>query len=140
MNSKQNGFTLIELVLVIVILGILAATALPRFSDLSGRARIASLNGLAGGLRSAAAIAKATQLAQGFSSNTSVAIEGVTITMSGGYPSAASGGIDNALSDISGFTPAGTGPRTFTLQTGCLVTYTNTGGGSFSVAVTSTGC
>ena len=50
--NKQAGFTLIELVLVIVILGVLAATALPRFSDLSTQARVASLNGLAGGLRS----------------------------------------------------------------------------------------
>lgn len=140
MNKQQGGFTLIELVLVIVILGILAATALPRFSDLSSQARVASLNGLAGGLRSAAAIAKATQLAQGASSNTSVSIEGATVTMSGGYPSPAAGGIDNALSDVSGFTPAGSGPRTFTLQASCLVTYTNTGGGSFSVTVTSTGC
>jgi MSHA pilin protein MshA len=140
MNKQQSGFTLIELVLVIVILGILAATALPRFSDLSTQARVASLNGLAGGIRSAAAIAKATQLAQGLASNASVTIEGSVIAMSGGYPTAAAAGIDAALSDVSGFTPGGT--RTFQLNGSaqCQVAYANTGTGSFTVTVTSTGC
>lgn len=53
---KQKGFTLIELVVVIVILGILAATALPKFVDLQGDARQAAVEGVAGALASAAAI------------------------------------------------------------------------------------
>jgi MSHA pilin protein MshA len=53
-NSK--GFTLIELVVVIVILGILAAVALPKFVDLSGEARTASAAGIAGAISSAASI------------------------------------------------------------------------------------
>ena len=56
MKSNQKGFTLIELVVVIVILGILAATALPKFVDLSGEAETAALNGIAGALSSAASI------------------------------------------------------------------------------------
>ena len=53
---KQKGFTLIELVVVIVILGILAATALPKFVDLSGEAEQAAAEGVAGAIASASAI------------------------------------------------------------------------------------
>ncbi|MFA5171353.1 MAG: type II secretion system protein [Sulfuriferula sp.] len=56
MKQTQNGFTLIELVVVIVILGILAATALPKFIDLSGDAKTAAAAGIAGGISSAATI------------------------------------------------------------------------------------
>ncbi len=56
MQRTQQGFTLIELVVVIVILGILAATALPKFVDLSGDARDAALAGVAGALNSSASI------------------------------------------------------------------------------------
>ena len=136
--NKQAGFTLIELVLVIVILGILAATALPRFSDLSTDARLASINGVAGGVRSAAALAKATQLAQGLLSDATVNMDGTNVTMANGYPTSTAGGINSALTDFTGFTFAGgAATATFTLRAGCLVTYTNVGG---TAAVTSTSC
>ena len=53
--AREGGFTLIELIIVIVIIGILAAVAIPKFTDLTGQAKTAAINGVAGNLASAAA-------------------------------------------------------------------------------------
>jgi MSHA pilin protein MshA len=85
-GRKENGFTLIELVMVIVILGILAAFALPRFADLSTEARISTIQGAAGAIKSAAAIAHSKALAEGKTTGT-ITLEGKGIGLVYGYPS-----------------------------------------------------
>ncbi|HOZ08148.1 MAG TPA: prepilin-type N-terminal cleavage/methylation domain-containing protein, partial [candidate division Zixibacteria bacterium] len=66
MNQLRNrrGFTLIELVIIIVILGILAAVAIPKYQDLSGEAREASARSALGSMRSAVTIFYANQAVQ----------------------------------------------------------------------------
>jgi MSHA pilin protein MshA len=96
--KKQAGFTLIELVMVIVILGILAAVALPKFVNLSGDARKATLAGAEGAVHSAANMTHGASLAAG--SNT-VSIEGVSYTLVNNYPSAAN------IATLAGITGAG---------------------------------
>jgi len=97
MTKQNRGFTLIELIVVILILGILAAIAAPKFVDLTGQARAAALKGMLAAVSSASTLANALQVAQGFTADQAVTIEGLPVTMKNRYPSQASGGIDTVV-------------------------------------------
>ena len=136
MNSKQNGFTLIELVMVIVILGFLSAFALPRFADLSGDSRAAVREGVIGAIKSASSITYSKCIVDSScdqeASSSSIVLEGESIEVAYGYPAGNDNGIKKAA-QLDDFSTSGGGPQRptrptpYTIliddKTDCSITY-----------------
>jgi MSHA pilin protein MshA len=152
-NTRSRGFTLIELVVVITILGILAAFAVPKFITLDSTARTATISGLAGSVKSAAALARGLSMATG--STASVSMEGATVNLVNNYPDSSLTGIAAAVNSNNGasgdftFTAGGTpstGPATWTKNgaptpASCVVNYTPAAAGATpTITTVTTGC
>jgi MSHA pilin protein MshA len=94
LTNKQQGFTLIELVVVIVILGILAVTAAPKFIDLTSDAKGSVVEAVRGSINSAADLAHAKALVAGkisaAASDQAISVAGSTILLNYGWPTNAS--------------------------------------------------
>ena len=140
-TQRQHGFTLIELVVVIALLAILAAFAIPRYAGLESEARTASILGISGSIRSGAALVHGLWLSQEVNP---VIMEGSVINLTEGYPDATD--IAATLADMTGFTVTVNGAADQAVfakdgSTNCTVIYNDAAFGSAPIiSVDTSGC
>lgn len=125
MNRKNQGFTLIELIMVIVILGILAVVAIPRFSNLSTNANISAEQGVVGGVRAGIATLHANNVANNIVPNYPATLDaaaaGACTTANACFTTVlAQGGITSGWTKGAGllYTGPNAGAYTYTPATG----------------------
>ncbi len=120
--KKQQGFTLVELVIVIVILGILAVTAAPKFLDLSSDAKLATVNGVRAALQSANTViySKAVLAGEQKKSTGSVGASGGPVALVFGYVQASSAEVTKVL-DLDGDFKIAQGDGTATAATNVMI-------------------
>ncbi|MFT7684154.1 MAG: MSHA pilin protein MshA [Moritella dasanensis] len=127
--KRNAGFTLIELVIVIIVLGILAATAVPKFINLQDDAKEAAMKGVESALHSAANIVYSKSAIDGVESKSSgsIATSSGNVDVIWGYPAATSAGIASAV-ELSGFSSAtsGSGTTSYKFWNGTASTSTDT--------------
>lgn len=127
MYKQHQGFSLIELAVIIAILAMLAGFAIPRFGPLDRKARVSAVTALSVSLQSAAALAHAEYLELG-TKPASVTMDGRTIALTNGYPNAA--GLPSAMRSLAGFAASSTASSITYTKTdaptpvNCSVTYT----------------